>query len=110
MNPGKYKGKNKNGGNEMVQNQDEIYSELRKTKEEIINRLQSNNCSPLIKPLIESELKDIEEALYKFEKGTFGKCEISGELIPKDLLMMVPTLKTMDDCKTVSYFLRDRHC
>ena len=32
----------------------------------------------LVKPYIEGELKDIEAALQKLEKGTFGICEVSG--------------------------------
>ena len=50
----------------------------------------------LLKPYIEGELKDIETALQKLEKGTFGTCEISGELIPEDLLTMVPTFKSIE--------------
>ncbi|MCQ6274022.1 hypothetical protein JMM81_03385 [Bacillus sp. V3B] len=90
----------------MDQNIYEIYSELRKTKEELVQRLKNKQCSPLVKPYIEGELKDIETALQKLETGTFGTCEISGELIPKELLTIIPTLKSIDDCKTVSYFIR----
>lgn len=90
----------------MDQNTYEIYSELRKTKKELVHRLQNEKCSPLVKPYIEGELKDIEVALQKLETGTFGTCEISGELIPEDLLTVIPTLRSMDDCKTVSYFIR----
>jgi RNA polymerase-binding transcription factor DksA len=90
----------------MDQNIYEIYSELRKTKEELIQRLENKKCSPLVKPYIEGELKDIETALQKLEAGTFGTCEISGELIPEELLTVIPTLKSIDDCKTVSYFIR----
>lgn len=87
-------------------NNNEIYSELRKTRQELIQRLQNNNGSPLVRPYIEGELQDIETALEKLEKGTYGTCEISGELMPQDLLMMIPTLKSMNDCQRVSYFFR----
>lgn len=90
----------------MDQNTYEIYSELRKTKEELVKRLQNEKCSPLVKPYIEGELTDIEAALQKLETGTFGTCEISGELIPEELLTVIPTLRSLDDCKTVSYFIR----
>jgi len=83
----------------------EIYSELRQTKQELKEKLQNVNCSSLIKPLIEDEIKDIETALTKLEKGTYGTCEISGELIPDDLLSIIPTLKSMDDCKTIHYVI-----
>ena len=84
----------------------EIYSELRSTKEELLQRLENENCSKLVKPYIEGELKDIEAALKKLESGTYGTCELSGELIPEHLLLMVPTLKSIEDCKMMSYFFR----
>lgn len=84
----------------------EIYSELRKTKEELIQRLENENCSQLVRPYIESELDDIETALEKLEFGTYGRCEISGEIMPEHLLSIVPTLKSIDDCKMMSYFFR----
>lgn len=87
-------------------NTNKIYSELRKTKQELLQRINGNKCSPLVKPYILGELKDIEDALDKLETGTFGTCEISGELLPPDLLEIVPTLKSIDDCKTIGYFFR----
>ena len=91
----------------MDRNINEIYSELRKTKEELIQRLENENCSQLVKPYIEGELDDIETALKKLEFGTYGTCEISGEIMPKHLLSMVPTLKSIEDCKMMSYFFRN---
>lgn len=93
------------GGKDMSMHQNEIYSELRKTREELLLKLQSTNCSPLAKPFIEEELRDIETTLNKLEKGTFGTCEISGEIIPDHLLSIVPTLKSLDDCKTIDYII-----
>ena len=91
----------------MDQQQNEIYSELRKTKQELIENLEGGGkSSSIIKSYIEGELKDIEAALQKLEKGTFGTCEVSGELIPEDLLTIVPTLKSIDDCKTLQYLIR----
>lgn len=83
----------------------EIYSELRQTKQELLDKLQEGNGSPLIKPLIEAELTDIDAALQKLETGTYGTCEISGDLIPNDLLAIVPTLKSIEDCKTIHYVI-----
>ncbi len=81
----------------------EIYSELRITKQELIDKIQT--CSLLVKPFIEEELNDIETALKKLENGTYGTCEVSGELIPSELLYVVPTLKSMEDCKTLQYVM-----
>ncbi|WP_394232591.1 TraR/DksA family transcriptional regulator [Niallia oryzisoli] len=89
----------------MDPNTNEIYSDLRKTKDELLQRMNSSSCSSLVKPYIEEDLKDVETAMKKIEKGTFGTCEISGELMPMELLKIIPTLKSMDDCKTVSYVI-----
>jgi len=96
---------NKNGGKDMDLNTDEIYSNLRKTKNELLKRISNENGSPLVRPYIEAELTDIETAIKKIENGTFGTCELSGELMPRELLHIIPTLKTIEDCKTVSYVI-----
>lgn len=83
-----------------------LYSELRKTKMELLVSLKNKNTSLLIRPLIEEELKDIENTLEKIEKGQFGICEISGEIMPTELLQMIPTLKTLSDCNKVEDFYR----
>jgi hypothetical protein len=90
----------------MNMNTNEIYSELRNTKQELLQRLEEHNCSPLVKPYIVGELEDIDKALDKLEAGTFGTCEISGELLPQDLLAMIPTLRSVKDCQTFRYFFR----
>lgn len=76
-----------------------LYSELRKTKQELLERLESEKGSTAINSFIEEELDDIRVAMNKIETGEFGKCEVSGELIPEELLLMIPTLKTLDDCQ-----------
>ncbi|WNS77102.1 hypothetical protein RRV45_08980 [Bacillus sp. DTU_2020_1000418_1_SI_GHA_SEK_038] len=82
-----------------------LYSELRKTRMELLERLMDNNSSSLIKPIIKAELLDVEDTLNKIELGLFGRCEISGEPIPEELLTMVPTIKSLDDYgKIDSYF------
>jgi RNA polymerase-binding transcription factor DksA len=86
-------------------NANTIYSELRSTKKELMEKLESENYSLLAKPFIEEELKDVEKALRKFEAGTFGTCEMSGELLPEKILLIVPTLTSLDDCKTLEFFI-----
>ncbi|MGE8204156.1 TraR/DksA family transcriptional regulator [Heyndrickxia sp. NPDC080065] len=51
----------------------------------------------LIKDLINEELKDIHTALSKWNDGDYGKCERTGEAIPKEWLETIPTLKTSDE-------------
>ena len=83
-----------------------LYTELRNTRQEILERLMEGNSSALIKPILLEELHDIEQTLSKIVSGSFGKCEISGELLPADLLQMIPTLKTMEDCSRLGKFYR----
>lgn len=83
-----------------------LYTELRKTRMELLISLNDENASQLIRPIIKEELKDIESALIKMERGEFGICEISGEMMPMDLLYMVPTLKSLTDCSKIDDFYR----
>lgn len=83
-----------------------LYSELRNTRQEILERLMKGSNSDLIKPILLEELDDIEQTLKRIESGSFGKCEISGELLPADLLEMIPTLKTMKDCSKLGNYYR----
>ncbi|HYK73490.1 MAG TPA: hypothetical protein VEV44_10310, partial [Pseudoneobacillus sp.] len=55
---------------------------------------------------VEDELRDIEIALKKLECGDYGKCEISGELIPFDLLTSVPIAQSLDDFDKMKTYLR----
>ena len=53
----------------MDQQQNEIYSELRKTKQELIENVRRGKIvHRLVKPYIEGELKDIEAALKNLKK------------------------------------------
>ncbi|MDZ5470721.1 hypothetical protein SM124_03045 [Bacillus sp. 31A1R] len=83
--------------------EERLYSELRKTQEELLERLENGNGSK-VKQWIKEELDDINSAIGKLQKGDFGKCEISGELIPLDLLKQIPTLKTLEDCQGLDRF------
>jgi RNA polymerase-binding transcription factor DksA len=85
---------------------EKLYSELRATKEELLERLESGRCSALIQPLIYDELADINRAIEKLETGEYGKCEISGELIPENLLSVIPTMVAMSDYDKLGAFCR----
>ncbi|MFE8695256.1 hypothetical protein ACFYKT_02665 [Cytobacillus sp. FJAT-53684] len=85
---------------------EKLYSELRNTRQELVEKLMDENSSKLIRPFILDELFDIENTLQKIETGSFGKCEVSGELLPDDILAEVPTLKSLDDCSRLDYYYR----
>jgi hypothetical protein len=91
--------------NKMEAFEQKLYLELRKSRTELMMQLSNSKGSPLVKPLIEEELRDINSAIQKLENGTFGRCEISGELLPYELLQMVPTLKTVEDCGKLEQYL-----
>ena len=44
---------------------------------------------------LESELKEVNHALDRIEKGTYGICEVSGNKIPKERLEAYPAAKTI---------------
>ncbi|WP_449619317.1 hypothetical protein [Robertmurraya sp. Marseille-Q9965] len=81
-----------------------LYSELRTMKKELQTSLENNNCSPLVRPLIEEELKDVEKTMEKLENGNFGLCETSGEIIPTDYLAIVPTIQSLDDVDEITKY------
>lgn len=94
-----------NGGTDMDAKVEKLYSELRNTRQELLEKLMDDRSSKLIRPFILDELYDVESTLEKIEKGVYGKCEISGELLPDDMLAEVPTLKTLNDCnQLVNYY------
>ena len=43
---------------------------------------------------IEVRYNDVKDALAKIEKGAFGTCEISGEIIEEDRLIANPAART----------------
>ncbi len=83
-----------------------IYEELRRTKEELLDRLQKADKNSPILSYIKAELDDVELALMKMEAGDFGRCEMSGEFLPDGLIGMVPTARTEEDIKMMEAFLR----
>ncbi|MDR6124255.1 RNA polymerase-binding transcription factor DksA [Bacillus sp. SLBN-46] len=77
--------------------QEKLFLELRQTRKEIEHSLRNKKRQEWLTSILEEELADINTAIHKFEAGNFGHCEISGELIPDDLLSMIPTLKSLED-------------
>jgi RNA polymerase-binding transcription factor DksA len=74
-----------------------LCEELRLSEQEVIQSLKHKGCEHQLKTILEEELEDIRAALTKVKNGNYGLCEISGELIPGELLKAVPTLKTLED-------------
>ncbi|MFC7320225.1 TraR/DksA C4-type zinc finger protein [Halobacillus campisalis] len=56
----------------------------------------------------EQELEDINSALKRLERGTYGICEVSGKQIPKERLEAVPTAKTLKEYAAPRYVPEDR--
>lgn len=77
--------------------QEKLFLELRQTKLEIENAITKKENKDWLKDILQEELKDVDDALAKMENGCYGLCEISGELIPHDLLELIPTVKTKND-------------
>lgn len=88
---------------------EKLYTELRMTQIELVTTLRVKRDSKINK-YIEDELKDVEETMQKLENGNFGMCEMSGELLPFDLLEMIPTIRTKDDINSIqSYYRKSIH-
>lgn len=46
---------------------------------------------------LESELRDVSDALAKMDKGTYGVCEKTGQMIPQNRLEAYPAARTLVD-------------
>lgn len=88
---------------------EKLYTELRMTQIELATTLRVKRDSKINK-YIEDELKDVEETMQKLENGNFGMCEMSGELLPFDLLEMIPTIRSKQDIDSIqSYYRKSIH-
>jgi RNA polymerase-binding transcription factor DksA len=84
--------------------QEKLFLELRQTKSEIESALIIRGKDDWLKAILKEELIDVTKALEKIESGTYGHCEVSGELIPHDLLEIIPTVKSLNDMKKLESF------
>jgi YteA family regulatory protein len=57
---------------------------------------------------LEQEQQDIEAALARMEKGTYGICQKSGKPIPDERLLAMPTAETLVEFKPQQMTLHDR--
>ncbi len=75
------------------------YPQMADDEEESVDEVEEyENLLPIEKSL-EEELKDIDNALEKIEKGEYGKCDICGKEISEERLIILPQAKTCDICK-----------
>lgn len=86
--------------------QEKMYLELRQTKSELEQSLKNKQKNDWLAVILAAELRDVETAINKLEQGNYGQCEISGELLPEELLHMIPTLKSLKDSENVDTFYK----
>ncbi|WP_042356314.1 hypothetical protein [Bacillus rubiinfantis] len=90
----------------MIAKQEEMFMELRQTKADLLKALKVRQKNDWLTDILQEELDDVETALAKIQSGQFGQCEISGELIPEQLLTMLPTIKSVKDSNTLATFYK----
>jgi RNA polymerase-binding transcription factor DksA len=83
-----------------------LYEDLRDFERELENKLRNDLVHQKIRKYVEAELKDVQSTLQKLECGQFGKCEMSGELMPYDLLYEVPIAKSINDFDDMKHYLK----
>jgi RNA polymerase-binding transcription factor DksA len=106
MEDGENKDYNDSGGVKMEANIQKLYKELRENEQEITKKLDDETLEEWFGKILRDELFDIKLAIDKFDCGKFGKCEISGELLPQELIKMMPTVKSLQDLQGIDSFCR----
>ncbi|RLQ95811.1 hypothetical protein [Falsibacillus albus] len=76
----------------------QVYRQLKQAHLDLEAHQTSN---VLVRHFIEQEKLDVAYALEKWEKGTFGICEMSGELIPFEMIHFLPTIRTKDEWTSI---------
>ncbi len=80
---------------------DERYNSIVRDLKTSLQELKRNHsANELVQKLIEDEKADIEYALRKAKDQEFGRCEISGEFIPFEILSKMPTAKTIHELQS----------
>ncbi|HAQ07578.1 MAG TPA: hypothetical protein DCR24_08685 [Bacillus bacterium] len=90
----------------MEGNLDYIYNELRETKTELLAYLNTEHSNERILQYIKDELTDIDSALMKIETGEYGRCEVSGEYLPVEILQNIPTAKSAYEMAELEKYCR----
>lgn len=75
------------------------YPQMTKDEEENVDEVEEyENLLPVERSL-EEELKNVNNALEKIEKGEYGRCDICGKEISEERLIILPEAKTCNICK-----------
>jgi RNA polymerase-binding transcription factor DksA len=61
---------------------------------EVADKFEELEENKIILSKLAPQYKDVKEALERIEEGTYGICEISGEVIEKERLEANPSAKT----------------
>ncbi len=61
---------------------------------EVANKLEDFETNTSLVSHLQSQLQDIHDALQRIEAGTYGTCEVSGEVIEEDRLGANPSART----------------
>ncbi|WP_251549084.1 hypothetical protein [Neobacillus muris] len=86
--------------------QEKLLLELRQTRFELEQSLMNKHRDDWMTPILEEELQDVEAAIQKLTNGTYGQCEVSGELLPEDIIKMVPTIRSSKDTEDMSSYFK----
>lgn len=87
----------------------QIKAELELTRTELeqgLNRTSyyDREKSNQVDQHIQAELLDVKRTLLKLDLGLYGFCEETGERIPSELLMVVPTVRTLGEAEAMTQF------
>ncbi|MCD6097034.1 TraR/DksA family transcriptional regulator [bacterium] len=76
-----------------------IFPEIGRSDDENADEVVTFTNLLSLKTNLEQELKEIEDALSKIKKGTYGICEICGKKIKKNRLKANPTSRFCQNCQ-----------
>ena len=62
------------------------------------DHISCNGSTLALIKMAEDQIKDIDEAIERQKRGTFGICIVCGKPIPEPTLLKIPWAKRDDDC------------
>ena len=83
-----------------------IYKELIAMREDLQERLNSQDLSPYVQQLAEEELRDLNKTVEKIESGGFGVCEETGQPLPIELLTFQPNVHSFSELNSLMKYLK----